>query len=715
MALPPRTVILGSPPSVSHKVDPIELADLLEGMTVNADQAIADAESAATSANTARIQAEAARDAAQSAVLADYTVADDTALAALTGMVSGETAYVVDEALIYIYDGSTWGSAFDPVAFKADKDDFDTLLRASFAAYQSIGAPGTDMDAGTGSTGGGTYCYSTPASQAGDAFTFTCYGTSAGTIDLRIMSKSGDVFTVEASRQLTVAIGVNTFEITEFPYSEGWYFGFTTVSGRLAIEAGTDGYYGAPGVVVDTGETFTDSTVSFVQFKTRFDLLEQVATGENVKATMDTVEQLVSSVGTIGVGINQIIGRPEGSALVTGSGIGGSYYIFEGAADIDRYLNTFSVWATAAGAIQVQAWSVDEAGDVTLERQVSLAVSIGLNEFTDVGLRVDQGERVGLFRGTGNIALTTDSENPTPYRSIGSTTGTPSSIVSTMRFEFTAVLEPNSLDDRISRLEGGDADANLLDTYTFHALWLLGESHCAGRAVDLSPAVIPNGKGYVYRRASGTMEHLQDPTGNDSTAISGDGRGSWGPRMGRMLLDMTKGAIGGAVINSGAGSTTIVNHWADGGSAWTTALADWADAKTEMDTMNLSLAGVSVMIAIGSNDASIATSKVDFKAAFIDLIDRVRSELGYNVPVLILPTGPFADNTFATEVAYIQDAQHEIAKEVANCRIVTTATEYAADNGWFMDNVHFIQEGNEAIGAAAGVTALSVGSGNSAR
>lgn len=53
MALPPRTVILGSPPSPTHKVDPLELADLLETMEVDTD-----------AAQIAVDQAEAARDAA---------------------------------------------------------------------------------------------------------------------------------------------------------------------------------------------------------------------------------------------------------------------------------------------------------------------------------------------------------------------------------------------------------------------------------------------------------------------------------------------------------------------------------------------------------------------------------------------------------------------------------------------------------------------------
>lgn len=661
--------------------------------------------------------AEAARDLAVDAVQYDYFVDDATALAALTGMVSGEHAYQRDTEHVHRYDGSAWDDQGEaPTKAKANQSDFSELRDSLFAVEQAIGCPDADMDAGTGSAGAGTYCFSTPIGEAGGDFTFTCYATGAGTIDLRFMSRSGDVFTVEASRQITVEVGVNTFNFDDLPYSSGWFAGFSVNSNRIGIEAGTDGYYSATGVIVDTGQTFTDSTASVIQFKARFDFTKQYATGPLTKQAYDDIEELQNFVG-VGDGAEQIIGLPDGVTLATGSGIGGSYYIFEGEADVDRYLNELDVWATQAGVIQVQAWSVDGGGDVTLERQVGVTVEVGLNQITDVGLEVKAGERVGFFRGTGGVALNSAGSYPTSHRSILSTSGTPSPVNSSLRFEFRATLGLNSLDVRVIRLEGVDADtdAGLLSTHTYHALWMLGESHVAGRATTLSDAVIPTGKGYAYRRASGAMAHLQDPTGNDSTAISGEGRGSWGPRMGRMLLDMTHGAIGAAVVNSGLGSSYIGSHWASGGAGWTQAVTDWATAKTQMDTLNRSLAGASVMIAIGSNDAAAGTSKATFKADFLDLISRVRVELGYDVPILILPTGPFANGDHATEVAYIQAAQHEIAKETAGCYIVTTATEYASDNGWFMDNVHFTQTGNEAIGAAAGALSFAVGSGNSAR
>lgn len=87
MALPPRTVILGSPPSPSHKVDPLELADLLETMEVDAE-----------AAQVAADEAEAARDAA----FVNADVYADTA-AGLAAVALGDQFQVVSGAEIIRY------------------------------------------------------------------------------------------------------------------------------------------------------------------------------------------------------------------------------------------------------------------------------------------------------------------------------------------------------------------------------------------------------------------------------------------------------------------------------------------------------------------------------------------------------------------------------------------------------------------------------------
>lgn len=91
MALPPRTVILGSPPSPTHKVDPLELADLLETMNVDAE-----------AAQTAAIEAASARDAAF--VNADVYADIATGRAAVA---DGEQFMVVDGSEIVRYRRDT--------------------------------------------------------------------------------------------------------------------------------------------------------------------------------------------------------------------------------------------------------------------------------------------------------------------------------------------------------------------------------------------------------------------------------------------------------------------------------------------------------------------------------------------------------------------------------------------------------------------------------
>lgn len=679
---------------------------------------VATAADVATSAGHVS-DAEAARDAAISAGAWDYTPIDGTdstgALGDITGMVDGETALVLDTMHVWEYDGADWiDTGESPLASKADKN----LL---YGIAQELGPATPDMDAGTGSASGSTaFWYVNPVAVTDDCrVRFTCYMNAAGTVRLLSLSKDGDDYTVEGYVEVETEIGLNSFTVADLDVQPGWHLGFAAGVADIAIQAGTDettgGYYSdfSEGWTPDVSDTLTDAVSSDLIFMARFDIEVAYATGAYIKPLSDSVDSTLYTLGL--AGDDQIVGRPLGSTLVTGSASGASHYILTGAADGRRRLEAFDIWATSAGIINVGGWSEDESGDLTRERFVPLTVEVGLNQFTfdDIGLIIMDGEELGFDKGTAGIALTTDGSNPTPYRSVNSTSGTPSAGGASVRFEIIATLSPDSLPDRVSRVEEAQAasDTSLLDTHTYHAIWMLGESHVAGRGATLSDAVIPSGGGYVYRRAAGEMIALADPTGNDSTAIASGGKGSWGPAAGRALLDATNGAIGAAIVNSGLGSSTAVTHWASGGSGWTQAKADWTDAKSEMDSDGKSLCGCSVVIAIGSNDAVAGTTKAVFKAAFIDLIDRVRVELGYDVPILILPTGPFSNGDYATEVAYIQAAQHEIAKEETNVRLITTATEYASENGWFLDNVHFIQVANEVIGAALGVTSFAVGSG----
>jgi len=84
--------------------------------------------------------AEAARDAAISAGAWDYTPIDGTdstgALGDITGMVTGETALVLDTMHVWEYDGADWiDTGLSPLDAKADKVDIDTDFEKNQRIY----------------------------------------------------------------------------------------------------------------------------------------------------------------------------------------------------------------------------------------------------------------------------------------------------------------------------------------------------------------------------------------------------------------------------------------------------------------------------------------------------------------------------------------------------------------------------------------------------
>ena len=98
------------------------------GSAVAAEAAEAGAETAQALAEAARDAAETAAGAAEDAVQYDYLVADGTALAALTGMTTGQRAFVRATEHIWAYSGSAWvDMGLGPTAGKADQAAVDAL------------------------------------------------------------------------------------------------------------------------------------------------------------------------------------------------------------------------------------------------------------------------------------------------------------------------------------------------------------------------------------------------------------------------------------------------------------------------------------------------------------------------------------------------------------------------------------------------------------
>lgn len=584
--------------------------------------------------------------------------------------------------------------------FDAVLAEFTERANSLFQVQQSVGYPDVIPD-GTGDVAG-TYALSTPIDQRGDGVVLGIFSAGTGTVYAQIASVAGSTKSVVREAAIAVTPGYAEYTVADLPHEAGQFFGFRSVAGlvRFSVADPGYGYWSSGGTQVSTGGTYSGDEAGGVTFHIRFNSVKDYAKGANA-AEIDSLARQVSNPD-----FNQVvIGRAAGSTLVDGVPAGTSYYVFEAVAPIDVVMHTFRIYGEAAGEVELSSW---EGPDDDIEQVERLRVTIvpGLNVIP-VRLVLRRGGRLGIRARTGNFSLTSPTAQPTPFRSISGTSGALGDLNSSIRFELIAEFVPYTLTERIERLEAGDYDN---PTEAFHAVWMLGESHVAGRATDFDLSVA-QGRGYNYRRADTSLGQLADPTGNDDTATGAPVRGSYGPSIGKGMLDQTGGSVGALIINSAEGGTKAGAEWATAGAAWVQAKADWDAAMAEAEALPLS--GLSIVLNIGSNDVTAGTAKATYKAAMIDLIARAKAYVGAgsSVPVLLVMTGPFPDGSGASGVADMQAAQAEITREVAGVYMASSAPRFAADRGWFYDNPHFTQALNDIVGPAIATVALARGSG----
>lgn len=650
--------------------------------------------------------------ATRAALYADLAPADD-----LFALVYADTDPLKNG--LYQKDGATgagdWDGPFDLFSSAAEAlvqdlvDDVAALSDLTQTALealdslefvqQSIGFEGAMTGGALGTAG--TFALTTPFAKSGDGIVFAMKSNGTGTVYAQIVEVDGSDLTVLREHAVSVVTGDNEVTIPNLPHAAGNFFGFRAVAGLLKIDAAPADYgYWASGSQIAADGTYTSAISDNVVFLVRCDSIKDYAKGANLAALEDLARKTDNPDYA-----DFSIGRPAGSVLADGVPAGTSYYVFDKVAPIDMVLETLNIRGEVAGEIEISAWSGDTSS-MTQARKRVITIKEG-TQALPVRQLLRQGERWGVRALTGNFSIASMPSDPTPFYSLSSPSGTPSALNVGIRFEVVAEFVPHTALERIGNLEAAPYPN---DTNALHLVWLLGESHVAGRALAFS-SDIPTGRGHCYRRSSNSLAHLADPTGNDSIATTAPVRGSFGPSIGKYLLDRTGGAVGAVIVNSGEGGTTAGAEWASSGSAWTQAKADW-DAVMPL-VAGLPIAGVGIAILLGSNDAAAATTKAAFKAALIDLIERAQAyvDAGPDVPVALVMTGPFADNSNSTAVANMQAAQAEIVREVPNVFMATTALRFSITKGWYLDLVHVTQTANDQIGPAVGEVVLTKGAG----
>lgn len=599
-------------------------------------------------------------------------------------------------------------AAVDAEAFTAD-------LRTSLSVRQTIGL--SIALVGGNTSGNGTYTFAASIVRSGKGVKVTYFGMAAGTAYLHIANRAGITNTIEREYPFLVQPGEHTVNFPSVAFAPGQYVGYRSPAGLLTALAGSagngfDGYWSTSGPV-PAGSSYDDASIANADFQMRIEL-------SSLAVTADGVRSIQKQVGDV-VPTPQQIGFPSSAALVTGTNVGTSTYVFASPVTEESTLQALEGFSLVPGTYALRRYL--RAGTAMTRAGIDVIATIttenGPFALTEVPeLILGAGEYLGIKPITGRFAVNATTDVATPYwaGSADGTSfvgGTPNSSVT---LNIRAKLLPRNLTNRVDKLEkrgGGNALSPLTHaTEALIAVWSMGESHIAGRGTGFASA-IPAGRGYAYRRATTSLALLADPTGNDATATTGTGRGSYGPAIGQTMLDATHGAVGAVIVNSAEGGTRL-SEWIDAGPMWSQAKADWNAAMAAAKARKVPVSGVCIVINIGSNDAAVGTSKALYKTRYTNLINAARAYVnaGPNVPVLLVMTNPQRDGNYAVTIAEYQAAIAELSRELAYVFVASSATKYAVERNWFQDNVHLAQTANDAIGGSIGALAVAFGMGH---
>ena len=247
------------------------------------------------------------------------------------------------------------------------------------------------------------------------------------------------------------------------------------------------------------------------------------------------------------------------------------------------------------------------------------------------------------------------------------------------------------------------------DTDNFIVVWGVGQSNLAGRGETLSAFDIPDARSYKYDGSTDTLVTLADPTGTDSTALSGGGQSSVGPAMAHAVLSATNGRVGVIFVNTAIGGTSITT-WQSGEPSWTAAVSKFTTAKAQIDALKLNVIGCIGVMIQGESDRLMDPST--YKGLVLDLLAEMRAETG--MPDFKLVLSQIGLNTTGSDAAgwaAIRSAQSELARENAEIIMAHTGAKYFDERGLMVDTLHYNTAGLDEIGGALGVAVAAYGIG----
>lgn len=578
----------------------------------------------------------------------------------------------------------------------------------------SLGADawlGLGIEPTNGGTNLGTstyvYAYATPGRIPAMVWAYGVNG--GGSLKLSARTKSGDNYTRTRSITLTVVDGLNVWTAEDLapfylePNEHLSIYGPSVISVALSGGGQSGGYYNAVGDLDVVNDSSPERNVRLMFGMAFSDLY-------STQARIANIEDVIAPDPTV-------LGE---ASPVTGTALGVSTYVFNDPVPDDG-MECYGVisYASVPGRIFLKVFDksgndfTQDGSDHPVEVPAGLATTILETPFD-----MASGQYPGLYGA--NIITVNGGTTWLGYwdNSSGGNASsfTDSGVNTTARINLGFLLRPKGW---LRKLAASVAAVALVagfgDTPTsFIIVWSLGQSNEAGRGTTLSEIDIATGASYKFTRSTGAIDQMADPTGNDAIALSGDGKGSFGPALAQAVLGATGGRVGIILINSAEGGTSITTDWGDGEASWLQAVDDWNDAVTAIHAAKLNIAGCCVSISLGETDADAAVSGATYKTAFLDLATRAGTVtgLGDRLPIVIGQTGT---NKTTDPAGYpvIRTAQAELVRENDNVYMGWNGAKWLGDSdrALMIDTWHYAQQAYDEYGHAKGPVVAAVAAG----
>ena len=384
------------------------------------------------------------------------------------------------------------------------------------------------------------------------------------------------------------------------------------------------------------------------------------------------------------------------------------------------------LYAGAIGELEIAAFSVSGSNFVKGERRTLPITKTGLQTiFLSEELTLQPGERIGWWGSNGLIRAT--ESNPDGmggyYHNGTANVGRQESfpvpaafagVRFSINFRVRFGSETGALATALAAaraFKGGNTAESWPNTTSYVLVWAVGQSNGAGRGRTPSAFSIEAGRGYKYDPAGGIV-HLSEPTGTDNLAQT-NGYVSFGSGLAAGVLAATAGRVGVIVVNSCVGATTIAD-WGAGGPSWAGARAQIAAALAGAKSNRLNVIGAISVFCQGEGDTnSGGTPKTTYKAGVLDLLSRMRSEIGLpRLKMLMVQTGTTSAGDTSAAWNVIRQAQAELANESDGGIIMAHAgAKFFDTRGMMFDELHYTTQGYDEIGSALGAASSAYGIG----